>query len=168
MILSGDINLRHELWIDAKENLTDKFIFPRLVDLFVVCCAIGISDDKIIEHNIKAEEAPSIPRVTYLTKNEDLNTIITFMFQNAILTSNLIDYDNKTRLRLAFDPDFTLSDFSATSFLAKFATYGLSVIKGLENDNQLVYIKNIHDYIDSKSINDLGIDLNDDLLNLIS
>ena len=159
MIISGDILLRHSLWNEAEEKLCNGFIFARLVDLFIVACSIGIKEDKIIENDLSDDDRiKSIGRNTYLVKNEDLTAIINFMFQNAVLNSKHINFDDKTRLRIAFDPDFpeekTKINLSPTGFLVKFATYGLKQLLDLYNQNDLTYISNLKDFLDSKTIPD--------------
>ena len=141
MVLSGDIILKHSLWNNVDEDFGN--IFKRNVDLFIVACAIGIKEDKIIDNETGMEDdkVKSIGRSTYLMKNEDLANIITFMFQNAVLNSKQIDFDNETRMRLAFDPDFpdakSKISFSPTNFLVKFATYGLQKIYDLKEENKV-------------------------------
>ena len=159
MNLSGDIILRNNLWNDAEEKLCNNLIFERMVDLFVVCCSIGIKDDKILDNDITDDDKPkSIGRNTYLVKNEDLTNILTFLFQNAVLNSKHLDFDNETRLRLAFDPDFPDSkskiQFSPTNFLVKFASYGLNKILEAQNVNDLTFISNIKNCIDEYMEND--------------
>ena len=162
MLISGDISLRHTLWNEAEDKLCNGFIFERLVDLFIVACSIGIKDDEIIENNMTNDDNPrSIGRNTYLVKNEDLTKIITFLFQNAILNSKHINFDNKTRLRIAFDPDFPDGkekiNLVPTAFLVKFATYGLKRLYDLYNQNDLNHIDGIKSYLDSKILPDYSL-----------
>lgn len=159
MNISGDIQLRHSLWKDAQERYLKDFIFERLVDLFIVACSIGIKEDKIIENDLTSDDdCVSIGRNTYLVKNEDLSTIITFLFQNAVLNSKHINFDSNTRLRIAFDPDFpdanTKINLSPTSFLVKFATYGLSVLNDKYNSNDLAHVISIKDLLDEHIMED--------------
>ena len=49
MILNSDIYLPHPLWEKADNELCNNNelgIFNRLVDVYVVACAIGIKEDK--------------------------------------------------------------------------------------------------------------------------
>ena len=51
MILNSDINLIHPLWERADNELCDNSelgIFNRLVDVYVLACAIGIKEDKTL------------------------------------------------------------------------------------------------------------------------
>lgn len=155
MLISGDILLRHSLWNEAEEKLCDGFIFSRLVDLFIVACCIGIKDDEIIENDLTDDDRiKSIGRTTYLVKNEDVNAIFYFMFQNAILNTKHVNFDNDTRMRIAFDPDFpdekTKINLSPTGLLVKFANYGLKQLFDLFNQNEQIYIENIKELLDSK------------------
>ena len=159
MTLSGDIILRNSLWNDAEDKLCHNFIFERMVDLFIVACSIGVKEDKILENDIFDDDKPkSIGRNTYLIKNEDLTTIITFLYQNAVLNSKLIDFDNETRLRLAFDPDFpdagSKIQFSPTAFLVKFASYGLSKIYEMQNTSDITFIADLKEMLDSMLLKD--------------
>lgn len=154
MNISGDILLRHSLWKEVYERYCKESIFDRVVDLFIVACSIGIKEDKIVENDLSSDDdCISIGRNTYLVKNEDLTTIITFLFQNAVLNSKHIDFDINTRLRIAFDPDFPDANakinFSPTSFLVKFATYGLTKINENYNSNDLALINNIKELLDT-------------------
>ena len=172
MNVTGDIILRHTLWTDAEDSLCKGFIFERLVDLFVVACAIGIKEDKYIENNMQDDDKPkSIGRNTYLVKNEDLTTIITFLFQNAVLNSKTVSFDNDTRLRIAFDPDFpderSKIQFSPTNFLVKFANYGVSKILEWKSDSDIEYIDRIKNEIDEmllKDYSDIIKQINEEIL----
>lgn len=159
MNLSGDIILKNSLWNDAEDKLCHNFIFERTVDLFIVACTIGIKEDKILENDLTDDDKPkSIGRSTYLMKNEDLTTIINFLYQNAILNSSNVSFDNETRMRLAFDPDFpddkVKINFSPTNFLVKFANYGLSKIYENYNVNDLSFISSIKNRIDEMMMKD--------------
>lgn len=153
MNISGDILLRHSLWKEAYDRYCKDSIFDRLVDLFIVACSIGIKEDEIIENDLSSDDdCLSIGRTTYLVKNEDLTTIVTFLFQNAVLNSKHIDFDANTRLRIAFDPDFpdsgTKINLSPTAFLVKFATYGLTKMDEKYLANDLALIMNLKDLLD--------------------
>ena len=50
MILNSDLNLSHPLWEQADNELCNNRelgIFNRLVDIYVLACAIGIKEDKL-------------------------------------------------------------------------------------------------------------------------
>lgn len=169
MIISGDILLKHSLWNEAEDKLCDGFIFSRLVDLFIVSCSIGIKEDKIIENDLSDDDKiKAIGRTTYLVKNEDVNAIFYFMFQNAILNTKHVNFDNDTRMRIAFDPDFpdekTKINLSPTGLLVKFANYGLKQLLDLYNQNELIYLEKIKDYLDSKTMPDYS-DIIKDIIN---
>lgn len=162
MLISGDIILKHSLWNEAEEKLCNGFIFGRLVDLFVVACAIGIKADEIIENDMSNEDnSRSIGRNTYLVKNEDLTAIITFLFQNAILNTKHVNFDDKIRLRIAFDPDFpeekSKINLVPTAFLVKFATYGLSQLYELYEQNDLNHMEKIKEFLDSQILPDCSL-----------
>ena len=133
MILSSDLILTHPLWERADEELCNKnglAIFNRLVDVYLIACAIGIKEDKTI---LKIDEPlinpKNIGRNTYQSQmNTDLSDTLSFLLQNALINSSTIDFDIDTRLKLAFDPDFEVSKLSAASFLTGFANYGIEQI----------------------------------------
>ena len=51
MQLSSDLEMYHPLWVRADNELcstNELGIFNRLVDVYVLACAIGIKEDKVI------------------------------------------------------------------------------------------------------------------------
>ena len=82
MILNSDINLIHPLWERADNELcgnSELGIFNRLVDVYVLACAIGIKEDKILtEIENPLENTKSIGRNTH-RENLDLLSILTIM-----------------------------------------------------------------------------------------
>ena len=155
MILSTDLNLYYPLWEKADNELCNKKvygIFGRLIDLFIVACAIGIKEDKTADAgNTPLESPKTIGRNTYQSGiNEDLSALLEFMLQNAILNSKTIDFDDEKRIRLAFDPEYQDKKFSPASFLIGFANYGLSKIyDSIKGTTSLVIIAEIYDLLDS-------------------
>ena len=133
MTLTSDIILTYPLWDKADTELCSQNgkydFFSRLVDLFIVACAIGIRADKTITDYEPLDPPKSIGRTTYLSSiNQDLSEILGFMLQNAILHSSTIDCDEEERLKLAFDPEYDNKMFSSAAFLTGFANYGLEEI----------------------------------------
>ncbi|UKI50863.1 MAG: hypothetical protein L6U99_05875 [Clostridium sp.] len=75
------------------------------------------------------------------------------------MNSSNVSFDNETRMRLAFDPDFpddkAKINFSPTNFLVKFANYGLSKIYENYNVNDLsFYFKYKKNKIDEMMMKD--------------
>lgn len=130
MVLNTDIILSYPLWSRADNELnTVKSIFNRLIDIFVVACAIGIQADKTITEFDNSSETKTIARNTINSlTNQDLGDILTFLLQTAILTTKTIDLSVEERIKLAFDPDFNIPKFSPAAFLSGFANYGIQQI----------------------------------------
>lgn len=152
MELSSDINLTHPLWSRADNELCNNNeigIFNRLVDVYVIACAIGIHDDKTISY-VEEQDAvsKSIGRSTH-RENDDLRTMLEFMLQNALLHSKTIKYDMDERLKLAFDPTYNVKNFSAASFLTGFANYGLEqIFNKIDSKSSLVVVSEIYDLLE--------------------
>ena len=150
MELSGDILLKNELWnqVEEKKLLGDGCFFSYLYELFVVACSIGIREDKILENDLN-DDSPcrSIARTVYGIKNDNLKNMLYYLFQNAVLNTKLLNYDDDTRMRIAFDPDFYVKDdkqiSSATAFLVKFSNYGLEKLFEAYDDNPMLYAENM-------------------------
>lgn len=122
----SDVALKGQLWIDYIEKLKGK-IFENQWQLYALCISIGIMYDKQMDFEPLENQNTSVPR-TMLNRMEHRN-LLDYMLQTAILTTRNVDYDEKTRLLLAFgnneDKD---PNFNEYSFLTKFANYGLKVI----------------------------------------
>ena len=149
MILNADLILYNPLWERADNELCNKKaygIFNRLIDLFVIACAIGIKEDKVADAGETPLENPkSIGRNTYQSSlNEDLYSILEFMLQNAILNSKTIDFDDEKRIKMAFDPEYQEKKFSPSNFLVGFANYGLQQIySAINGTSSLIIIEEV-------------------------
>lgn len=157
MLLSSDLNLYHPLWAQADDEMCSNGglgIFNRLVDLYVLACAIGVKEDKaILDKDIDSPltQPKVIGRNTH-RENLDVRDILDFMLQNALLNSSTIDLDVDERLKLAFNPDYTNKKINAASFLTGFATYGLTKIyENVKSRSSLVAIGEFYSYLESLS-----------------
>lgn len=125
----------HPLWEQADDEFCSNGglgIFVRLIDLYVIACAIGIKEDKVVLDSDIANPLSSpktIGRNTH-RENLDIRDMMDFMLQNALLNSKTIDFGDDERLKLAFNPDYSNKKINAASFLTGFATYGLTQIYG--------------------------------------
>lgn len=131
MILNSDFILYDPLWEKAQDDLMGRLgLFSRLVDIFLIACAIGIKDDKQIKNEdieYPLAQPKNIGRNTYISQtNSDLSESLNMLLENAIMTSNLIDFDIDERLKLAFNPDYENKKFSPAAFLVAFANYGIN------------------------------------------
>ena len=162
MILNSDLILYHPLWERADAELCSKdgiSLFNRLIDVYIIACSIGIKEDKSItdledkkdEDNITPKK--SIGRNTYMSPtNTDLRELLDFMLQNAIINSKTISFDNDERLKLAFDPDYTIPKFSATTFLTGFANYGIEqIFNHIDSQSPIVAVDELFKYFNSLS-----------------
>ena len=83
--------------------------------------------DKQVEFEQLENQNTSVPR-TMLNRMEN-RSLLEYMMQTAILTTKTVDYDEKTRLTLAFGEDKDKDpEFNEYAFLTKFANYGLTII----------------------------------------
>lgn len=155
MILNSDINLIHPLWERADNELCDNSelgIFNRLVDVYVLACAIGIKEDKILtEIENPLENTKSIGRNTH-RENLDLRDMLDFMLQNALINTSTLKFDLDERLKLAFDPDYNVSKLSAANFLTGFANYGIEkIFECIGSKSSLVAVSELYSYFESLS-----------------
>ena len=159
MQLNSDLILYHPLWERADNELVSKDrlgIFGRLIDVYLLACAIGIKEDKIIESPKESESNSKreIGRNTYTSAiNTNLRDMLDFMLQNAIIYSKTIDYDLDERLKLAFNPDYSISKFSPANFLTGFANYGLDqIFEHIDaTSSSLVAASDLYKYFESMS-----------------
>lgn len=139
MQLSSDFFLCHPLWEKADAELVHSLgLYGRLIDVFVIACAIGIQEDKIIlkkDIDEPLENEKTIGRNTYLSAgNADLGDVLNFMLQNAIINTSHLDWDSEKRLEAALNPDCVIEKFRPTEFLVSFANYG--IVQIFEHVNQ--------------------------------
>lgn len=153
MILNSDIYLPHPLWEKADNELCNNNelgIFNRLVDVYVVACAIGIKEDKVITEIEEPLANPkSIGRNTH-RENSDLRDILDFMLQNALITSQTLSFNEDERLKLAFDPDYNVNKFGAANFLTGFANYGIErIFESISSRSPLVAVTELYKYLET-------------------
>ncbi len=155
MILNTDIILNHPLWERADNELCSKdgiALFNRLIDVYILACSIGIKEDKTItEIDAPAQNPKTIGRNTYMSlTNTDLRELLDFMLQNAIINSKSLDMSVDDRLKLAFDPDFSMPKFSPASFLTGFANYGITeIFNHIDSQSSLVAVDELYKYFSS-------------------
>ena len=156
MILNSDIMLHHPLWERADAELVKKGdnigLFNRLIDIYIIACSIGIKDDEVVaDIELPLESPKAISRNTYTSiTNSDLKELLEFMLQNAIINSKTIDFDEDERIKLAFDPDYSIKNFSPTGFLTGFANYGIEkIFEEIKTDAPFIAIENVNTYLNS-------------------
>ncbi len=157
MILSSDLEMRHPLWERADNELcssNELGIFNRLVDVYVLACAIGIKEDKVIldsDIDNPLTTPKTIGRNTH-RENTDIRDLLDFMLQNALLHSKNINLDEDERLKLAFNPDYTNKKIRAVELLNGFANYGITqIFNHMASHSALVAEAELYEYFESLS-----------------
>ena len=157
MQLSSDIEMRHPLWERADNELcssNELGIFNRLVDVYVLACAIGIKEDKVINDDDLDNPLSSpktIGRNTH-RENLDVRDLLDFMLQNALLHSKTINIDDDERLKLAFNPDYNNKKIRAADFLTGFANYGVTkIFEKISSHSSLIVETELYNYFESLS-----------------
>ena len=157
MILSSDLEMRHPLWERADNELcstSELGIFNRLVDVYVLACAIGIKEDKVIldsDIDQPLSSPKTIGRNTH-RENTDIRDLLDFMLQNALLHSKTINLDEDERLKLAFNPDHANKKIRAADFLTGFANYGITqIFNHMVSHSALVAEAELYEYFESIS-----------------
>ena len=155
MQLNSDLTMFHPLWERADNELCSSKslgIFGRLVDVYVLACAIGIKEDQAINDIEEPLASPkTIGRNTYMSSiNTDLRDMLDFMLQNAIIHSKSINFDMDERLKLAFNPDHINNKLSAANFLTGFANYGIvKIFENISSKSSLVAVSELYKYFES-------------------
>jgi hypothetical protein len=157
MILTPDIELRHPLWKRADDELCSKGelgIFNRLVDVYILACAIGIKEDKIIsDKDILNPLNPvkSIGRNTH-RGNEDVRDLLDFMLQNILLNSKILNLDEDERIKLAFNSNYVNKNIKAAELLTGFANYGITqIFDHITSTSALVAEAELYTYFEALS-----------------
>jgi hypothetical protein len=165
MDFKADIFLRHNIWLKAFDLKDELKIFSRVVDVFIVAASIGIADDEIVE-NEDIENPKSIGRNT-LNTNDGVNHLLTFLFQNVILSTKHLSLSSDERKKIAFNHDDVDSKYSPSNFLVKYATYGMIKIAECMTDHDIETIFNIIElikkykdriFIDEKELLEIELD----------
>lgn len=157
MQLSSDLEMKHPLWERADNELcsnNELGIFNRLVDVYVLACAIGIKADKVIKESEidNPLNAPkTIGRNTH-RENHDIRSLLDFMLQNALIKTKTLDIDEDERLKLAFDPDYDNKKIRAAELLTNFANYGITqIFENFASHSSLVAVSEFYKYFESLS-----------------
>ena len=154
MQLSSDLEMRNPLWERADNELcsnNELGIFNRLVDVYVLACAIGIKEDKVIydaDIDNPLATPKTIGRNTH-RENLDIRDLLDFMLQNALIHSQTINLDMDERLKLAFNPDYNNKKLRAADFLTGFANYGITkIFENLASRSSLVAVSELYTYFE--------------------
>ena len=150
MQFKRDVDLKHPNWKKV-ENLIESNgalgLFNRLVDIFILACAIGIKEDKTLESG--SDEGRSIARNT-LNVNNEVSDRLELLYRTAIVTSKHISLSIEERLKIAFDPDSNSdNNYYPTNFLVPYANYGLDKMLSVTTNHDTETIINYMDLINS-------------------
>lgn len=146
----SDIILRRKCWAKM-EPLLEQKIFSRQIDIFILACSIGVCEDKFLEddkEDVLLEEK-SIGRNTIQT-NFDLQELLIYLYQNAVLNTKNIDLSVDERKQAAFDldNDMKVGNMSFEALLTKFADYGMSILAEKVTDHSFETLNNVVDLME--------------------
>ncbi len=171
MEITSDVILKGRDWKLALEAFSP--FFPQHLQpnysIYVISASIGIMYDKQAdlagsESDDEKESRASVPRTVLHPHNTDLD----FLFQSAILTSSVVEFNEEQRMDLAFNPSCEIK-FNRLDFLTKFANFGVSKLLEQSTDDPVDTMEHLKKFlastfegynyeIDSISEEDLGID----------
>lgn len=161
MEITGDVILKGSNWRKALNAFAP--FFPQHLQpnysIYTISIAIGIMYDKQLdiageENDVDKENRPSVPRTVLHPHNNELD----FLFQTAILTSNLVDFAREDRMKLAFSPNCDIK-FNRFEFLTKFANFGVGRLLQEASDDNIETMENIKKFI-SSTVEGYNYDIN--------
>ena len=169
MIMNSNLILKHSIWEKMQELYPVQggqkpriALFPRLIDLYIFACTIGMHDG-IRTPNDLNDEIASINSKTYNDpSNDDLKRTLDFLLKILVLTMDVPELKNCTRSekeQLAFSADKTIDKFNAASILSEYANYGATKIYEIITNSDTESISNISDYV--RELKDANIELPD-------
>ena len=154
--ITKDISLRGEDWEKLITQLY-RTVFPTLYNMYVLCASIGIMYDQQlnIESGKDIEDAGLVPRTVQQNNKEELE----ILFQTAVLTTDQVDFDEDTRLELAFGDGNKIEGFDEIHFLTLFANYGAKILAERLGDEVLESMENIKDLL-IETVSGLNFEIN--------
>ena len=158
-MINSEIVLRGPEWTTLLDAMAGK-IFKTYYQIFVLCAAIGIFEDK--KEKISNQEfIRTIPiSVVYNDNNKSLD----YLFKVAVITTKHLDSSPEKRLAIAFDENN--KDISRVNFLVEFGNAGMRELLKTISKNDLEMMQNIKDLLDNLKKRDfidmMGIELDID------
>lgn len=157
MIMNSNLIFKHTVWEKMKDLYPAQgsskpkiALFPRLIDVFIVACTIGLQKNQRIENDTN-EEISSVNSKTYNDPiNDDLKKTLDFLLKILILTMNapeLAFCDTNEKEKLAFSSDYSIEKFNPASILVEYANYGAIELSKLITLQDTETIDNILSYI---------------------
>ena len=145
MVISSDILLKGIAWHKAINDLSRIFKTRTNYSIFIMCVSIGIMYDKQIETLDEYSEDPLyVPRNVLTQNREEMD----FLFQTAILTTNVENFDEEKRLELAFGEE-KKEEFDRIKFLVRFANFGITKLVDKIGIDDLDTMENIKNFLTS-------------------
>ena len=144
MVIS-DVFLRGDCWNQVIDAYRDFFADAPQYEIYMLAISIGIMYDKRIDKLEGELEPHSIGRNVFNTRLGDGK--LEFMFQAAIMSTSTVDFDEDTRLKLAFDDKNT--EFNKLSFLTEFANYGVTILKEKIGATKIETMENLKNFLNS-------------------
>jgi len=145
MVISSDILLKGTAWKKGINELSKIFQKRTNYSIFVISASIGIMYDKQIESPAEDGEEPLyVPRNILFQNRDELD----FLFQTAILTTNLENYNEEKRLELAFGEE-KKEKYDRIKFLARFANFGINKLVEMIGIDELDTMENIKNFLAS-------------------
>lgn len=172
MEITSDVILKGADWRKALDSLSP--FFPQSLQpnysIYVISMSIGIMYDKQAdyageENELEKENRASVPRTVLHPHNTDLD----FLFQSAILASNLVSYTEEERMDLAFNPSSEIK-MNRLEFLTRFANFGVTKLLQQISDEPIETMEHIKCFLASTvegynyeidSISDEDIEIDD-------
>lgn len=159
MVFNSNLSLKHTVWQKMQDlypvqgGMKPKIaLFPRLIDLFIVACSIGMKNDERVP-NDTSEEIASVNSKTYNDPvNDDLKKTLDYLLKILILTMDideLKNYDRITKEKLAFSSDFDIDKFNPASILCEYANAGAIKLASLITEQDTETIEKIFEYINT-------------------
>lgn len=142
MNFKTDFFLKNSVW-ESKNTIENLGIFTRAVDYFIIACSIGIREDKRLPDDSN-DLIITIGRNTLAT-NENVNRILTFLYENAVLGTKTLELTADERKKAAFDYENSNISISPTQLLTEFANYGMMILKEKISSHDLTTVMNIID-----------------------
>ncbi|HCJ08605.1 MAG TPA: hypothetical protein DHV96_09690 [Lachnospiraceae bacterium] len=145
MDFRSDVVLRGIAWDKTIKSLSSIFSSRPKYNIYLLSLSIGIMYDKRIEKLDESEESETynVPRNVLNTQSSDGR--LDFMYQSAILTSQTVDYDEDTRLEMAFGD--TTESSKKIAFLTEFANFGVTKLAEKIGTSNLESMENIKNFL---------------------
>ena len=140
MVIKSDILLKGAVWTETIEALKHIFTKTTNYSVFMLALSIGIMYDERLTFEKEDDGEKSVPR-NFINNND--NGKLDFYFQAAILTTQTENFEEDTRLDLAFGDD---TSFNKIGFLTEFANFGVTKLHEEIGDTSVITMENIKNF----------------------